>query len=466
MPQQLEHIVCNLSGPSMRVERLEGREYRVVPMVMLTHGVHAGSQGPLYYPDEELGRRPGVWNHKPVVVYHPEINGVGVSACSPSVLNERKVGIILNTDHRDQKLPAEAWLDWERLREVDERVVNMLERGEMVEISTGLFCDNESHSGEFNGKPYSAIVRNMAPDHLAILPDKKGACSIEDGAGLLRNEAGDLSSSNILRQLDAALSQMVDAGKPPFSCYVEDLYPTSSFFVYRNGDKLLKQTYTIEDGKVVVGQTTPVPVKRVTEYRTESGAFVGNARIRPLKKENEGMKKDLIDKLVANVRSGWKEEDRLLLDKMEEPALTRLVANADALPPAEDPDDDLNPDDDDDLLPPDETVRNMTPEQYIATAPPAIQSILIRGLAVHNVQKAAAIDRIVANAGNRFTKEFLALKELDELEGMCALAQASAPVTNQQGGVPMFYGAAGPNPQAPITNELLPVPSMDFTKPA
>ena len=38
----LQHIVLNLS-PKMRRETMEGRDYLVVPMVMLTEGVHAGS---------------------------------------------------------------------------------------------------------------------------------------------------------------------------------------------------------------------------------------------------------------------------------------------------------------------------------------------------------------------------------------------------------------------------------------
>jgi hypothetical protein len=37
------------------------------------------------------------------------------------------------------------------------------------------------------GRQYVGIARNHRPDHLAILPDLKGSCSIADGAGLCRN---------------------------------------------------------------------------------------------------------------------------------------------------------------------------------------------------------------------------------------------------------------------------------------
>ena len=69
----LEHITNNLQGSQVRHDRMEGREYLVAPMAMITEGVHNGSQGPLYYPWDELSKFPQVWNMKPVVVYHPSI---------------------------------------------------------------------------------------------------------------------------------------------------------------------------------------------------------------------------------------------------------------------------------------------------------------------------------------------------------------------------------------------------------
>src|SRR6516165_9418036 len=114
MDRTLERLTVNLAGRA-RYETLEGRRYLVAPMVMLTEGVHQGSKGPLYYPKEELSRRPMLWNHKPVVVYHPEENGKGTSACTPEVLAVRKIGIILNTQYKEEKgrgkLIAEAWCD-------------------------------------------------------------------------------------------------------------------------------------------------------------------------------------------------------------------------------------------------------------------------------------------------------------------------------------------------------------------
>ncbi len=65
-----ETITVNLSTKGVRYARLEGREHVVVPMVMMVPGVHAGSNGPLLYSEDEMNRPPVVasWNHRPVVV--------------------------------------------------------------------------------------------------------------------------------------------------------------------------------------------------------------------------------------------------------------------------------------------------------------------------------------------------------------------------------------------------------------
>ena len=136
--------------PITRNDTMEGKDYLVVPMVMMVEGVHQGSGGSLYYPDNELAKVPEIWNHKPVVVYHPTVNGYSVSACSPEILTNRKIGVIMNTTYEDGKLKAEAWLDMDRIDNVDERISEAIQNNEMMELSTGLFTDLQDTEGEWN----------------------------------------------------------------------------------------------------------------------------------------------------------------------------------------------------------------------------------------------------------------------------------------------------------------------------
>lgn len=284
----LQRIKVNLTG-NVRHDSMEGIDYLVAPMVMLVEGVHEGSGGPLLYPAEELVKTPQVWNHKPVVVYHPQHNGQPISACDPIVLNNRKVGIIMNTtvgevtvknnqgkDVKRPALKAEAWLQEDRMKKVDERIANAIEKKEIMELSTGLFTDNENMQGEWEGEKYDAIARNYRPDHLALLPDLKGACSIEDGAGFLRLNAkrnkiditsNAMSHGNIRSLLNSWLRDKDE------DVWVEDVYDT--FFIFMKDGKYFKGDYSIEDFSVKVSETF-TEVVRVSEWRTLNGDFVGN----------------------------------------------------------------------------------------------------------------------------------------------------------------------------------------------
>jgi hypothetical protein len=174
----------------MRIEKklLEGREHYIVPMVMAVEGVLRGSNGPIFYPVDELRKSVPLWNGKPVVVYHPDMaKTTSGYANHPEIFNQQKVGTIFNTRIVGKKLKADAWIDIERVRRVDERVQKTIESKIMMEVSTGLSFPIKEEIGIHNGSEYFAIARNLQPDHLAILPDRRGACSILDGAGLCRN---------------------------------------------------------------------------------------------------------------------------------------------------------------------------------------------------------------------------------------------------------------------------------------
>ena len=273
-----QRITMNLVGARKRYEELDGKRYLVVPAVMLTVGVHNGSQGPLFYPSEELSKNPVSWNLKPVVIDHPSLNGDGVSACSPDILKNQGVGQLFESSW-DGRLKTEAWLDEDKLKRVNQGVLDRINNNEMIEVSTGLYHDPEEKTGTWNGKKYVGVVRNIQPDHLAILPDTEGACSIADGAGLLRNADGsELSFDDVRSQLHAILRPQTNIDKGPLTecggggyVYVCDVYP--KYAVYEQNNKSYKVNYRVKGGKVsIIGE--PEEVRKVTSYVTENGAVI------------------------------------------------------------------------------------------------------------------------------------------------------------------------------------------------
>lgn len=170
-----------------RRKMLQGKQHMIVPVVMMVEGVHAGSHGPLFHSMKELGKFPDSWNGIPVTVGHPQIGGQNVSANSPEVI-EQTVGKVFNTRVENNKLKAEVWLDEQRLQSMSPETMAFIQKGNNLEVSIGVFTDEELVNGEWNGEIYKAIAKNHRPDHLALLPGERGACSWNDGCGVRVNK--------------------------------------------------------------------------------------------------------------------------------------------------------------------------------------------------------------------------------------------------------------------------------------
>ena len=453
--QELQQIkfTCNLSHDVVRHDQMEGEDYLVVPMVMLTEGVHSGTQGPLLYPKNELKKVPQVWNHKPIVVYHPD----GVTACDPEILTNRKVGIIMNarigtfnTVIGDgiagpqpitlTALKAEAWLKEARCNIVDKRIMEAVENQETMELSTGLYSENEHTPGDWYGEAYDAICRNYRPDHLALLPDRKGACSIADGAGFIRNQESIEPITN--EQGYDTIRGMLQGELNDSETWVVDIYQT--FFIYEKEGKLYKRDYKLEnDVAVLVG--TAIEVVRVTEYRTTDGKFIGNIR-----KDVDMSKKKIVDALIANVSTRWGADDKEYLMSLDEEVLNKMapVVNDDLpeVPAAEVESAAAE-------VPVAEVPEEETVENYLKKAPPKIAAILNQGLSTYEAEKTRLVNVIVANERCTMTEKQLRAKDNDEL---FAIATMVAP---KKVAKPLFNGQEDPIGNA--GQEALSLPSTE-----
>lgn len=487
--ETLQSLSVNVSNGLIRNDTLEGREHIVAPMVMIVEGVLNGSQGPLFYPAEELKKFVGAWNHKPVVVYHPEVNGQGVSACDPKVIDEYKIGVILNTKFEDGKLKAEAWLEADRIQKVDNRIAEAIENNQMMELSTGVFIEMDETPGDFNGTPYDAIARNYRPDHLAILPDKIGACSIEMGAGFIRNKlkididdfvlnaaerriqnslapyfkVNELSQGNIRQMLSQALNDKYNPDpwdEKDVYLWIEDVFET--YVIYEIKGKLYKISYAKSDSSVTL-EGEPEEVYRETQYKTVEGALLGN-EINSTH-HNTNMKKKLIDALIKN--HGWDESERETLNAMSEDRLKSLMPDDKAEEGAADEqannDSGKEKKDTRKPAPAANADADLTPEEFIAKAPAGMQDMLRSGLAAHNDKKASLVATITANEKNKFSEKQLNSFDMGTLENLAELAKVQAsPEINDATRRGFYHGQAPAANQNGEKPEALVAPSMDF----
>lgn len=457
--QQYQTLVTNLVG-IVRNETLEGRKYLAVPMVMMVEGVLNGSEGPLFYPSEELAKVPQVWNMKPVVVNHPTMNGKSLSACEPAVIENHKVGMIMNTSFDGRRLKAEAWVEPDRLEAIKPQVKEAIEKGRMMEVSTGLFTENENKAGTFKGVSYKAIARNLRPDHLAILPDSIGACSIADGAGLLRvNRAerdmvlnalqinSDASHDEVRKLLYKATENFAREG----ILHISDVF--DDFFIYETEKGLLKQAYAISDGKAVLIDF-PVQVKREVLYT---------------KIENEKTKMEPKEKTKTEIVNGlisqgiWQEEDREFLDGLSTNQLEKIAT------PTKKEETPIEPQIDSGPLAANaknakaaepQTQPAAKPIDYLANLPAEIAEVLNEALTTAAERKAELVKTITENKRNILTAEQLSSLNMKELQAMAALAQPEQTASKAS------YVGQGPvgNLKKDAEEEPLVAPVMNFER--
>lgn len=170
----------------IRRETYDGQEHVVVPVVALVEGViHAVNS-----PQPELVRASqftnlAAWNGRPLFAGHPSRNGKPVSGNSPDVLPE-SFGRVFNARVDGKRLCMEAWINTAKATAgtAAARILAAVEAGEMVEVSVGVFVNAMKRAGDYNGKRYLAEWEGMVPDHLALLIDGVGACSVAMGCGI------------------------------------------------------------------------------------------------------------------------------------------------------------------------------------------------------------------------------------------------------------------------------------------
>lgn len=464
----LQRITANIGGKYRR-EKLEGRTHLVVPCVMLKEGVLNGSGGPIFYSEDEVGKNPDAWNGMPIVIDHPaEEDGTFVSARQATVFNQRKVGVVLETEW-DGKLKAEAWFDEERTKQVDKRVYNAIIKKKKMEVSTGLDGDLDDTPGDHDGVAYDASICNLRPDHLAVLPDQIGALSVADGGGLfanaLKNEpegfrtvamrsienavksigavfvANELSFSDRSRAISDLLSATYGEKGKYWSGWVTDVY--DGYVIFWNGDKMWRQDYSVNDDAVSL-TGTPTEVRRTVSYVANAAPPTEDDEMATKAKFD---KKKFVERLIANGDATEEEREKLLAT--DEKVLITFEAALDAAAVKENTEanDDhsakkvvnkkkqvVEEDDEDDTeietKPAKKKVANAavveeTEEDAVKKLPKRLQKMLANAEKNEEALKGRYVKRILNSKGNRFKEEYLKAQDVEVLEGMARLATAT-----------------------------------------
>jgi hypothetical protein len=180
------------TGPS-RKETFLGRAFRVIPAVFVRSQVLRNNLGTCFLPQDDITDEwANIWNGTPVLVGpHPMDGDDPASGREAQLWNERLGGWIfaakaVQESTQIRHLAGEVWLDESRADAVDglKAVLERVDAGEPVELSTGFRAKILAQAGVFQGSAYESVLHPDGADHLVISTEMTGACSVSDGCGL------------------------------------------------------------------------------------------------------------------------------------------------------------------------------------------------------------------------------------------------------------------------------------------
>lgn len=173
---------ASVSGMARR-ETINGTQYLVVPVTAVVEGVMNGD----LFMGNVLEATAYDLNGRPLIIDHPTNNNGDAETANTPDNAQSVIGTIYNVVFADNRLKGEAWINVPLTQSVGGDALIILRRaesGESLEVSIGARLFTTSENSSFMGTPYQRRVEFIQYDHLAVLPNDVGACSIQDGCGI------------------------------------------------------------------------------------------------------------------------------------------------------------------------------------------------------------------------------------------------------------------------------------------
>lgn len=182
----------NQQGAQLRRETLNGTEYLVAPVVAIREGVYMyprqNGRGIKreFLPAEEIANTTPKWEDIPLTLAHPKDDEGRPGLTDDPDTTYANVGLFRNVANEEDALIGETWIEAAEVGEHGgklENYVNAVEAGNPQEVSTGYRAGTEFDRGKYENQRYTYVQREPEPDHLALLPDNRGNCSVAEGCG-------------------------------------------------------------------------------------------------------------------------------------------------------------------------------------------------------------------------------------------------------------------------------------------
>lgn len=295
MPQKRVHVVTTVNAKNVSKE---GDKYIIRNVCAAVDDIVMNG---VLYPAKELAKAARSLEGKPAPGGHPK-NAAGqyISALNgEALLNSYAGAICWNARHDGGRTMADVHVngaqaaanaDGKKVVEWCEAAVNGLDPAP-IHVSTGLIANMLDESGESGGQKYTRIATDMAYDHLALLPDGRGAGTPEQGVGMFNDGTETLQEIEVVRLktepedrrgagFGAWIKRLLGNSDISFDQITSGLYPLlqrdcwlrevfDRYAIWCDGEgRLWKQDYSVSSDGSVAFSGSAVEVIRKVEYET------------------------------------------------------------------------------------------------------------------------------------------------------------------------------------------------------
>jgi hypothetical protein len=210
----METFINASSTGEVRTEETGGTEYLVAPVTFIkSMDLHLG-----YVPEREIEKATEKWPGTRVIADHPkDESGEFVSINNPTA-DKTPFGFIDDTTTKTNGTAetfGEVWINVEKAESIGgeaEEIKEELANNRTIGVSAA-YGGIRLPSGVYDGEERDRVVGNLRPDHVALLRNREGRCSITDGCMAGPNAVS--ANSNVGLMLNAvSLNQDIDLTPP------------------------------------------------------------------------------------------------------------------------------------------------------------------------------------------------------------------------------------------------------------
>ena len=331
--RSLVNIASLVVNSDIRTEVIEGVSFTVIPSKTLPKDVVMNS---IMYPSEEVEAAISTLDMSPVTIGHPVVNGKAAPASDP--ISQAAYGI-LGAHNRvkgktdDGRWVVEKLIPTEQLQNTErgKKLAEAIKHKRPIHTSTGVYLTKEPEIGvNAMGQEYTSRAKIDRFDHDAILLNKVGAATPEQGVGLFVNEAGEkeetevmyvnlssgddfsMSSNGMRMKLqDAARKQFNPEDDDDMWIYVEDFNETKAIVCQKN-KQFVVEYKMVGDEIEFVGE-----LKKVESAGFRFTEVIGR----------------IVDKVISVVKSEPSDESQTVNknregNEVDETKVNEMIANA------------------------------------------------------------------------------------------------------------------------------------------